>query len=474
MDISRCVQAIRPHPVSLWRDCCGPTGVMGICPNIEVDVRFPNTVSSLRSIRWLTIYTGQLYVQEGPRIVRTLHLKSALISCLLIICLITSGMYYVQTRENQAFYHMVPQLFAQKNQGHAFQLAAFQHPDVLPLYGSSELTIALWYQKAYWASKFFEAAPTGFRVSPIGKPQAASLTMLLKLAAMGSELRGKKVVISLSPSWFFDYAMLPPSDYAGNFSRLQADELVFDTNLSLELKRSIAQRMLDYPATLKDDRLLRFALTQLSNRSPTGRLLYNAILPLGKLETLVLRLQDHWEMLQYIKKLQHPDQAAPSKPQSIDWPKIERQAEEHYRNHNKNNPFGFDDSLWHDWVKDLAARTRNSRSDTEFYQGLRNAKEWIDLDLLLRTLQELGAHPLVLSIPLTGRYYTAEGVSAQARQAYYQTLRSVVQPYGFPLKDFADHEDDSNFLIDPNGHLSAKGWAYYDQAIDNFYHGKAP
>ena len=40
-----------------------------------------------------------------------------------------------------------------------------------------------------------------------------------------------------------------------------------------------------------------------------------------------------------------------------------------------------------------------------------------------------------------------------------------------PVVDFADHDDDMYFVIDPNSHLSRKGWTYYDRALDAFYQG---
>src|SRR6266705_1778667 len=76
------------------------------------------------------------------------------------------------------------ELFPLKNQGVAFQRAAARAADVLPLYGSSELVLP----QPQKASNFFCTAPTGFQVSPVGNPGMAALSIMQKVAALGSDL----------------------------------------------------------------------------------------------------------------------------------------------------------------------------------------------------------------------------------------------------------------------------------------------
>jgi D-alanine transfer protein len=71
----------------------------------------------------------------------------------------------------------------------------------LPLYGSSELIFPPVPEKA---SSFFRTAPTGFQVSPVGHGGTTSLIVLQKVSALGSDLRGKKLAISLEPGWLLN------------------------------------------------------------------------------------------------------------------------------------------------------------------------------------------------------------------------------------------------------------------------------
>jgi D-alanine transfer protein len=77
---------------------------------------------------------------------------------------------------------------------------------------------------------------------------------------------------------------------------------------------------------------------------------------------------------------------------------------------------------------------------------------------------------LVLVMPMHGFYYEYMGVTKEARQVYYQKLQDVARAADVPILGFANRDDDRYFLTDPHGHLSAKGWVEYAQALDAFYH----
>src|SRR5213078_5117097 len=171
--------------------------------------------------------------------------------------------------EHATIVSTAPESFALKNQGLAFQRAAAHSPNVLMIYGSSELLRPAAPERG---NIFFRSAPTGFQLSPVGGGGANPLIMLQKVGALGSDLRGKKLAISLSPGWFL--APKPSwKGYTGNFSLMAASEMAFGTALDFELKREVASRMLLCPSTLEKGPLLEFALTRLA----TGRSLDRAI-----------------------------------------------------------------------------------------------------------------------------------------------------------------------------------------------------
>jgi D-alanine transfer protein len=102
------------------------------------------------------------------------------------------------------------------------------------------------------------------------------------------------------------------------------------------------------------------------------------------------------------------------------------------------------------------------------------APEWADLELLLRALAKVRARPLLLSMPMDGRFYDQQGYSRLARENYYEKMRALAQRYNFALIEFEDHDEDPAFLDAQHTHLTQEGWLFYDRALDDFFHGRVP
>jgi poly-D-alanine transfer protein DltD len=114
--------------------------------------------------------------------------------------------------------------------------------------------------------------------------------MLQKVGALGSDLRGKKLVISLSPGWFLKVKS-GQKGYEANFSPMGASKMIFDTALNFELKRDIASRMLKCPSTLEGRPLLRFAVRRLASGGWLDRIVFCALWPAGKLQNHYTKLR---------------------------------------------------------------------------------------------------------------------------------------------------------------------------------------
>ena len=369
-----------------------------------------------------------------------LLVASALAACALFVC---------KDIEVRFIHAVATDLSDLKLQGVALQKEAFKNDDLLVLYGSSELVKDV----PNRASEFFEPYPTGFRVFPVGKAGTVSLAILQKIASVGGNLRGKKVALSLSPSFFFDETV-NSEYYDGNFSALQASELAFSTSLSPELRRDAAKRMRLYPDTLSENWTLDFAVERLAGDSFADRALYGAMWPLGKLATAVGRAQDHIEAgIQISAENQDPD-AKPAKIAGINWREVIRVA-----NASKKRPP----------ASRLTQRPKGSR-DASFVASLTAADEWDDFELILRTFRELGAKPLLLSMPLHGADLETTGVSAEARARYGQKLAELAKNYATPLVYFQEFENDPTFWDDSQDHPGEKGWAYYNKVLDDFFH----
>lgn len=344
-----------------------------------------------------------------------------------------------------------PEVFPLKTQGLAFQRAAVQTPNFFPLYGSSEIGGP----PGWKAADFFRTAPTGFQVSAVGKPGASTLILLQKIGALDRELRGKKVAISLSSNWFLGSP--DPNWYAGNFSRFAASQLIFDSALSFRLKHDIAARMIQYPRSLEATPLLGLALRCLGSKNWLETLGFWGLWPLGKLQDTIWDFQDHFAAFRMIRAAASPPAL---QPQTLDWQDLVAKAEAAAAVDPNKQPH----------IEPRENFASGSR-DKWFREHIEKAMAWWDLELLLRILQEIDARPLLLAMPMNGPYYNTRGISRAGRQLYYDKLGMLAKKYRAHLTDFADHDEDPNFL---NPHLTAKGWILFDRAIDDFVHDRLP
>ena len=372
------------------------------------------------------------------------HLFSAAIACGLVIAILCGGRLLAVYLERKTIHATAPRDFFIKNQGLALQRAAARAPDIMLFYGSSELIDPI----PNRASDFFSSEPSGFQVCPIGKAGTTSLIILQKLGALGSKLHGRKVAISLSPSSFFTPAVSPYA-YAGNFSLPAAGGMLFSNALSSNLKTDVAKRMMQFPDTLAKSALLELAANCLASGRPLDRVVLATISPLGRLQNAVFDLQDHFETLVYILSGGRGVRVHDSRPPIARKVPREPGAEA--------LPGGSPGRV--DLGEDAAFRAR-----------VGSAMEWTDLELLFRTLTELKAHALILSMPIDGALYDAKGVSRSARQIYYDRLSELAQRYRLSLIRFEDHDSDPDFLIARHEHPAPKGWMYYDRALNDFFH----
>lgn len=363
------------------------------------------------------------------------------------------------------------------------QRAALHDGRYLLMYGSSELFCC---GEPYYATQVYSSLPTGFDVFTVGSIGSGDLQFLEIFGALGGELRGKKLVLSVSPPYFFDRTGIRPDYYAGNFSPEIAEAFIYST-VALDIREAGARRMRDYPATLKNYPLLRRGVTDLADPTPLHLLEYDALYPLARVESWVFQLQDAYATVKY---LQHRPQLLNEKidpPPVFDWEKLLKNATDTMADRGRLNPFGFPQGEYErdrreepDLMRGaltLYCQGQSNRDGglypypAEWVSNVQNSAEWTDLDLELRVLREVGARPLVYTLPLPGVFDNYTEISRPARAIYYDAFAREMARYpSIAAIDFRQHDEDRFFLTDISAHFSARGWVFVNRALDLFWH----
>ena len=380
---------------------------------------------------------------------------------------------YARHTENKYVHAVAAKDHSAISRGIAIERAALEQPDLLLIYGASELVLL---ETEYEATQFFSTYPTGFMVFNAATKGGSSLTVAQRLAALGPELRERRVIFAIGPAIM---TMAPFGDvaqrhYEGNFSEMHAFELAFNPRLSLETKRLAARRMLDFPQTLAGNSFLILTIRQLAGSSPLNAALHFLSWPLGRLELAILHLQDHYATVEYIHHLSAAEVSVTREPRQVDWESLIDVAESEQIQNSDSNQFGVDNSQWPKIKELFVSPVVPGSRDADFINDVGIAREWQDLGLALRVLQELGADALIMSSPMNVPLWETIGVSESAQDTYYELLHSVVDPYGIPVLDGREWGRIPLFSMDLASHASRKGWIYVDQRLDQIYQRKLP
>ncbi len=126
------------------------------------------------------------------------HLTAAIISLLTLIASLIGFNVYAQSLELRDVNALIPLNLTQMENGDALQRAALLRPDVLMVYGSSELTLV---PTPYQANQFFAQYPTGFTVVDVASLGVLSVTLAQEFAALGPDLtRERKLFFRSCPA----------------------------------------------------------------------------------------------------------------------------------------------------------------------------------------------------------------------------------------------------------------------------------
>ncbi len=380
------------------------------------------------------------------------HLLAFLLAMALVVLVLVVATLVFWSIGNKHMPDLIVMPFKSKDQGEWVQREAFLHDDVLPLIGSSELTLDVKNR----ANEVFRSKPTGFQVCPIGKAGNTTFLMAKKLAALGERMRGRKIALIISSSWFFKIGV-PDDSYAGNFSPLQAIRLLKNERLETGLRKRFVKRMQEFPVTLDSHPMLEEYVNNAESDGAWPAFKRTLIRPLIEVQKVMLSWEDTFTTAIDALEIQHSEIASSSEPRDMEWGKKIAQLEAEEAASEPNAPI----------VTRLMVKGAH---DDQFVADMNASREWGDFELLLDTLKSFGAKAMLISVPITGSGMDKHGISGLARDQFYRRFESMSAVRGFPAVTFSDHDMDDGFTIPKSSHFTPRAWLYVDRVLDDFYH----
>ncbi|MCJ7841568.1 D-alanyl-lipoteichoic acid biosynthesis protein DltD [Lederbergia sp. NSJ-179] len=341
-------------------------------------------------------------------------------------------------------------------QGDYMQRKILSDPTYFPIYGSSELSRF----DPFHPSNYFAANQEGFTPFLYGRGGTQSLIQFMNLAAHADQLKGKKMVIILSPQWFHKEG-IGEGHFSSNYSMLQGYGLAFNHTIKPELKKEAIRRLLQFDVIKRDTVLTALYRDEIAP-SKYNHLKAEAVRPIALMKKKLLEKKDRYYTLLGGKQRHRHDNPDLVKDKS--WAQLEHEAEKYAKKRANNNPYLIDNRYYKRKIAPMEKKLRNYKKDTSFVESV----EYNDFQMLLDLLKDAKAEPLFISIPVNGRWYDYTGFPKGDRNQYYKKIKRQVETAGFPIADFSDHEYDPYFTKDTM-HIAWKGWVYLDKEMEKYW-----
>jgi D-alanine transfer protein len=274
----------------------------------------------------------------------------------------------------------------------------------------------------------------------IGSANTQSLQHAIELGALAPNLRTNKVAFIISPQWFTGGGV-DQAVYQSKFSWESYRLFMANPNLSEETRKAVAKRVTE----LGVDQQRAWGIEQDTPLSSANELGYSFV------EDIHLRRAKQRAL--YPTKIE----TGLVKP---DWSALLEAATTEGKKNCVDNDFGIETGYWNTYIADDFVELKGSKVSDRFLPS----SELDDLRLFLQVCQESAIEPLLVIVPVNGRWYDYAEHPQADRAALYQAIRDLCNEMDTRYADFSDREYEKYFLSDIM-HLGWRGWVQVEQAI---------
>lgn len=324
----------------------------------------------------------------------------------------------------------------------------------LIILGSSELNSAVDQNPI----NFFPFNGANYDVSIYGRAHTQTLQHSNMISNIKNLNEKDKIAIIVSAQWFESMDGIYGSNFVVNFSEFQFYEFLNNDKLSNESKKYYAERvsnLLEQSGEYVEEEIYAKLYAK---DDAISNIILNVLKPYYKFREYMLSTKDKVQTVESMKDLEDKGDSDPLR--YINWDEEYIKAEEQGESKVTNNDLYVYDDYYNTYIKD----NYDSVKDTWKEKELLSAPELNDYKLFLQVSKELGVKPLIILMPVNGRYYDHMGWTVDKRTEFYNTIEQMAKDYDFDVLNLQNKEYEKYYLTDVM-HLGWKGWLNIDEEM---------
>lgn len=343
-------------------------------------------------------------------------------------------------------------------------VAANLHNDTYLMMGSSEFQHGN--NTPYHPTAIFNQA--NMDVMCIGAAGNQCLPHAIAMGALAPDLKSKKVVLLLSPTWFGKNG-IEGNEFSARFSESMYAAMLKNESLSDDLK----QKLIDRTTKLLEVSPLMKANVDRATKVLTGDRLNNGQTQKTSLEDKVNYYIHSWiaqekekigvGMMWKVSGHKNNRTYEPQNAKEPDWDALKKQAEQEVEK-EFNNDLCMRDTLYNTKYKPIL----KERKDTETKRSFEKSPEYDDLKLFLDICKDQGIEVKLILLPINGYWYDHTGFPRKNRDVIVEKIHKIADDYGVELSDLYGEGYTKGWLED-NTHPAGKGWIEINEKVYEFF-----
>lgn len=328
--------------------------------------------------------------------------------------------------------------------------------DTMPVMGSSEFQHGR--KTDFHPRKVFKHKDIDLML--LGSAYTQSLYHATLLASVEKDLKNRKAVLIISPSWF-KKAGIKSNAFAAKFSETQYVAMLENPRISMDIKKHIAEETIKGLRKFPEmkSRVKRYNRLFLTKDAGIGdRMFY-----LGR--KLFINEKDTVTVLTALKttKIRKGLKANLSK-KSPDWTKLINKAASISNRKSGNNKFFMD----HKFYENKIVPRMGKKKDSSLNDSYAVSPEYADLETFFKVCKETDIEANVIILPINGYWYDYTGFPREEREIVVTKIGDLAKKYNANVTNLFDYSYEEYFFED-TVHPSEKGWVILNEAIEQIY-----